>query len=191
MFWEVVSSVVDTRFCPSLFGASDRRIHFVSHAMLLLTFSFRHVPESLAYDKKTGRRIISANDYGTCTCLELYSKRNFFSRSWHAQLSCNHLPLPRADFRADKPTFNHATMNWKQIYRGAAQYLLNQDGVTLTYGKGQQENTFTGYPYTPIRLDPRFGKPARTPLTKGAGFDDYDMGNSNVCGRDSLSEEHK
>lgn len=59
----------------------------------------------------------------------------------------------------------------------AKDFLLKNNGrasICTTYGDRQQENTFSECPYTPIKLDSRFGKPKRTPLTKSGGFEDFE-----------------
>jgi len=83
--------------------------------------------------------------------------------------------------------------NWKGLYRKAKDYLLKADGKLSscsTYGSGQQQNLFSMCPYTPIRLDSRFGKPKHTPLTGKAGFEKSQQGKNNICGKDSMEPEY-
>jgi len=49
---------------------------------------------------------------------------------------------------------------------------------------------YSNFPYSPIQLDTRFGSDTKTPLTEKHGFRNYETGYANVCGRDSLGENH-
>lgn len=62
--------------------------------------------------------------------------------------------------------------------------------MVLPFQEGQQINGMTKQPYYPGRLDPRFGYPTNTPLTKSGGFEKIHIGKSNIMGIDALSENH-
>jgi len=71
--------------------------------------------------------------------------------------------------------------------------MLEQDGNstdTFTPRDGQQINYYGNAPYTPIQVDARYGFPTGTELSKRAGFMEYQLGNANTAGRDSLDEHH-
>jgi len=56
------------------------------------------------------------------------------------------------DFASGKPQFT-PSMGFKQIYRAAVKTLANRDRKSLPSPRqGQQRNTFTGFPYSPIRM---------------------------------------
>jgi len=95
-------------------------------------------------------------------------------------------------FEYNVPEFSR-NFNWKVIYKKSKDFLLKRDkqaGFCKSYKKGQQENTFTDCPYSPIKLDSRFGKPTKTKLSEEAGFESFETGKSNMAGRDSLAPEY-
>jgi len=60
------------------------------------------------------------------------------------------------DFRSGNPMFD-PKLGFKRIYQRAVDFLLMRDGVDVRYAPGQQKNGYTGQPYTPIRIDSRYG----------------------------------
>jgi len=65
--------------------------------------------------------------------------------------------------------------------------LLKQDDTVQTkFLPGQQRNYYTGLPYTPIRIDPRWNRGTNTQLRSLDGYEHKTLGNSNVFGEDSL-----
>jgi len=94
-------------------------------------------------------------------------------------------------FATRTPQFE-PVQSFKTPYQREVRYLATeQDGVNPNkYQSGQQKNYFSKYPYSPIRLDARYGYPTNTELKEEQGFEKWQMGNSNVAGRDSLGVNH-
>jgi hypothetical protein len=87
------------------------------------------------------------------------------------------------------PTFREV-MQVKEVYRRALRKMLRRDGVKLKYRKGAQRNTFSGLPYTPIKIDARYGYPSGTPLDKSAGFKGWQTEATNICGVENLPSNY-
>jgi hypothetical protein len=79
------------------------------------------------------------------------------------------------------PIFREAT-EVRKTYRKALRNLVKRGRVKLVYRKGSQRNAVSGLPYTPIRLDARYGYKKRTRLEKSYGFESWQLGETNVCG---------
>jgi len=67
------------------------------------------------------------------------------------------LSANRFDFEKNKPEFT-TDFNWKRLYRRELNYLLRKDNVEVPFKPRQQRNTFSNLPYSPIRIDPRWGR---------------------------------
>ena len=91
------------------------------------------------------------------------------------------VPITTFDFETKQFDFRE-DINVKNTYRKFLDYKLTRDRVELTYEPGQQKSYFSLRPYTPFRIDTRYGKPTNTWLKDLGGCDDI--------GRDSLSAEY-
>jgi hypothetical protein len=87
---------------------------------------------------------------------------------------------------ADRPTFE-TIMNVNEFYRRAVQQKAESEGFVPTFQSGMQLNSFSGLPYTPIRLDSRYGHPTDTSLSRAQGFERYEMSDINVCGVEAVA----
>jgi hypothetical protein len=87
---------------------------------------------------------------------------------------------------ADRPTFE-TIMNVNEFYRRAVQQKADKEGYVPTFRDGMQVNAFSGLPYTPIRLDSRYGHPTSTPLSRGQGFERHELSDINVCGVEAVA----
>ena len=83
------------------------------------------------------------------------------------------------DFSTQTPTFR--TSNWETMLKAYLNYFQNRgDIIKDIMQEGQQIDTSSKYPYTPISLDSRFGKPTGTSTKNLSSFDasqDSQMGN--------------
>jgi hypothetical protein len=86
----------------------------------------------------------------------------------------------------DRPTFD-TIMNVNEFYRRGVQQKADKDGYVPTFDYGMQLNTFSGLPYTPIRLDSRYGHPTDTPLSRAQGFERHELSDINVCGVEAVA----
>lgn len=96
------------------------------------------------------------------------------------------------DFKSrsnDGPQFVEE-MQFKPLYRHALKALLKRDGVEIPFHEGQQINDYTQFPYTPIRLDARYGMPKVDLKRNDKDFESYERGDSSVLGRDSLPPKY-
>jgi len=93
------------------------------------------------------------------------------------------------DFQKSQPFFSK-NMNFREIYQEQLGFLVQRDHVQTPYRNGYQQNYYTKLPYKPIRIDPRWGAATKTPLTQLRGFENKEIGNSNIFGEDALSEQY-
>jgi hypothetical protein len=78
-------------------------------------------------------------------------------------------------------------MNVDEFYRRAVQQKADSEGFVPTFQNGMQLNSFSGLPYTPIRLDSRYGHPTDTSLSRAQGFERYELSDINVCGVEAVA----
>ena len=86
--------------------------------------------------------------------------------------------------------FPSRDVNWQEMLLKYLQYVNERGDISKTFAPGQQEDSYSRYPYTPVRLDSRYGKPTNTPLSTSNAFDSTDdslMGNSTLGKRFSPS----
>jgi Sulfatase len=93
------------------------------------------------------------------------------------------------DYQNNTPVLR-PEMQFQPIYRRILSYMLERDGVDTSIRSGQQINDDSGCPYDPIRIDVRYGMPTNTPLERSSGFDNYEMDDTDVSGRDSLNTSY-
>lgn len=79
---------------------------------------------------------------------------------------------------------------WGTIYTRSLAYQNGLGHISKTYSDGQQENTYSKYPYSPTALDARYGAPTQTPLTTSEGYESWETSQPNVSGKNSLSRDY-
>jgi hypothetical protein len=57
------------------------------------------------------------------------------------------------------------------FFKITSEHFHQLGAIDPTFAAGQQEDSFSKYPYTPIGLDSRFGMPTNTPLNESNSFD--------------------
>jgi hypothetical protein len=93
------------------------------------------------------------------------------------------------DYSYEKDEFYFMFDNEDRKMERYLEYFHDELGVIeRELEEGQQYDTYTGYPYTPIQLDSRarHQSPTGTPLTENRGFELYEITQPNVLGRYSL-----
>lgn len=78
-------------------------------------------------------------------------------------------------------------MNVNEFYPRSVRQKADKEGYIPTFKSGMQLNSFSGLPYTPIRLDSRYGHPTNTPLSRERGFERYELSDINVCGVEAVA----
>ncbi|KAG7358122.1 phosphonate monoester hydrolase [Nitzschia inconspicua] len=68
------------------------------------------------------------------------------------------------------------------------RYLESSSAGPVYFKTGEQMDPFSGYPYTPIQLDARYGMPTNTALTTDGGLPRNRVGQPNVLGMSALDE---
>jgi arylsulfatase A-like enzyme len=66
-------------------------------------------------------------------------------------------------------------------------YFPNRGDLKRSFNAGQQQDTYSTYPYTPIAVDSRFGKPTNTSMT---GFNSFDSDQTSQAGNYSLNQKY-
>jgi len=89
------------------------------------------------------------------------------------------------NYRTNQPTFANSG-GWGNKLKGFLRVFEDAGQVNKTFGDGQQEDTYTRFPYTPISLDSRFGMATRTDLYDRNRFDDFGQSQNSVKGLYSL-----
>lgn len=114
----------------------------------------------------------------------LYNKKNKSSEPVHNIIHYNDYDYTRDEyffiFESEEP----------KLKRYLEYYHDDLGVINQTLAEGQQYDTFTGYPYTPIQLDSRYDSATGTPLTEGRGFEIYEITQPNVVGRYGLDENY-
>lgn len=87
------------------------------------------------------------------------------------------------DFRKGEPVFElnmfphnengNRSPGKRRLFPDQQRYLTERDGVTVPFKDGWQLSDFSGFPYEPIPLDSRYGKPTNTTLP---GLSEYKKG---------------
>lgn len=93
------------------------------------------------------------------------------------------------DYAASEEKFSPGE-TWGKIYQRSLEYHRGLGDIDKTFLEGQQENTFSKYPYDPTALDARYGAPTNTPLTEAQGYEDWEISQPNVMGQNSLSADY-
>jgi arylsulfatase A-like enzyme len=94
------------------------------------------------------------------------------------------------DFAQEEPYFLDDSDGRKNMR--FLEHFQRQGMISKDLQDGQQYDTYTGFPYTPIQLDSRarHGSPTGTPLTTNHGFEIYEITQPNVVGEFALSDDY-
>jgi arylsulfatase A-like enzyme len=76
---------------------------------------------------------------------------------------------------------------WQRMLRKYVAYFNARGLIKRTYAPGQQQNSYSEYPYTPIRLDSRYGLPTNTPLNRS---DSFKSSENSQMGKSSLGKAY-
>jgi arylsulfatase A-like enzyme len=69
-------------------------------------------------------------------------------------------------------------------------YFESQGQISRALDAGMQIDTYTKFPYRPIPLDARYGRPTGTPLDASAGFAEWQTGQAGVLGVNKLGANY-
>jgi Sulfatase len=92
------------------------------------------------------------------------------------------------DYEYENEQFTFDTDSWGPKVQRYLTHFERLGEISRDIPDGMQQDLFTGFPYTPIQLDSRFGYPTGTRLSTENGFQSYETGESSVCGMYSLPE---
>lgn len=92
------------------------------------------------------------------------------------------------DYRRGDAGFEEE-LQFKHFYRKALSWHIHKNGLKPVWRKGQQKNFMSSWPYTPIKLDARYGMKPGTALKSNEGMEKFERGEASVIGRDSLPAE--
>jgi arylsulfatase A-like enzyme len=76
--------------------------------------------------------------------------------------------------------FSFKDANGQDMLRRYLDYFHERGDISKTFADGQQKDSYSEYPYTPISIDSRYGLPTNTPLSESNKFEaseDSQMGN--------------
>jgi arylsulfatase A-like enzyme len=90
------------------------------------------------------------------------------------------------DYAADSFFFRFDS-NGRKLGR-YLEHFARQGLISKALSEGEQHDTYTGYPYTPVQIDARYGFPTDTDLNTDNGFQRYETTQPNVVGINSMSE---
>lgn len=144
-----------------------------------VSFGKWHSPKRLYYSNKNNVQRAVSSRGGRRNNKEKKKKLQQKQRA-NRILSCNY-------FDFEDQTFKFAPMQiLHPIYRRAVSYLTKRDKIKPKFRPGQQRNKLSDFPYTPAKLDPRYGKPTNTVLSRSNGFRYSEMTFATIYGKDSL-----
>lgn len=93
------------------------------------------------------------------------------------------------NFTSQSPVFRQE-QNVKGPYKENLDYLLEQEGIgSLPLNEGDLVNEFSGQPYTPVSIDPRYGYPSSSRLSDDS-LEKWQRAKDAQTGRDALSYRH-
>jgi arylsulfatase A-like enzyme len=91
------------------------------------------------------------------------------------------------DYSDDASTFSNKT--WTKLFRGYLKYFRKRGDFEKTFAPGQQEDSYSRYPYTPITLDARFGLPTNSDLKDSDNFNDFQHNENSQIGNYTLGKQ--
>lgn len=116
---------------------------------------------------------------------ESYGKFHMPTLFYYGFLNKNRNVISSDDYDFYKSSFMLTPKEaFQKKYKVALKELIQIDNIHETFASGQQADPTNGFPYTPIRLDSRYGKPTNSP-GKGAMTGD-DAGSSDI-GRGTIA----
>jgi hypothetical protein len=89
------------------------------------------------------------------------------------------------NFFKASPTFR--TSSSEVMLKSYLSYFQNRGDVKWSFDAGQQQDTYSTYPYTPIAVNSRFGKPTNTSMS---GFNSFDSDQTSQAGNYSLNKKY-
>ena len=113
---------------------------------------------------------------------EHYGKWHLPDRLWKS------IQFNNYDYKEEKFTFedNILWLKYKSFNK-----LYEKRGLThKIYGENMQKDPFSRHPYTPARLDSRYGMPKETELTEANGYKDWEVTQPNIIGESTLNHNY-
>jgi arylsulfatase A-like enzyme len=142
-------------------------------------------------DKLEGLDQILVENHGYVS--EYYGKWHIPSSLYYQRTNASELAVQYNDYNYDgNGSFRFRDNDsWASLLRGYLHHFEKQGKISKVFLHGQQEDTYSRYPYTPIPLDTRFGFPVNTPLTTDDNlFDSFETNQHGEMGNYSLSQEY-
>ncbi|KAI2509231.1 sulfatase [Fragilaria crotonensis] len=143
----------------------------------LLTYdgSSRSEPQTWIAFRKRGDKIdqlegldqILVEDHGYVS--EYYGKWHVPSRLYDRRDGSSRA-VDSNDYDYSTGAFSFEDVSGQVILRGYLEYFRDRGDISKTFADGQQEDSYSEYPYTPIALDSRYGLPTNTPLSGSNNF---------------------
>ncbi|KAI2488781.1 arylsulfatase [Fragilaria crotonensis] len=128
-------------------------------------------------DQLEGLDQILVEDHGYVA--EYYGKWHIPSRLYHHRDGSSPV-VESNDYDYSRGTFSFEDDPWNRKLARYLEHFDQRGDINKTFAPGQQEDSYAKYPYTPITLDPRYGKPTDTPLDAQDSFngsEGSEMGN--------------
>ena len=128
-------------------------------------------------DQIEGLDQILVEDHGYVA--EYYGKWHIPSRLYHHRDGSS-LVVQSNDFDYSRGTFSFKDEPWERKLARYLEHFHKIGDINKTFAPGQQEDSYSKYPYTPITLDSRYGQPTNTPqdvLDSFRGSESSQMGN--------------
>jgi arylsulfatase A-like enzyme len=114
---------------------------------------------------------------------EYYGKWHLPQVLWEDSVEYNDF-----DYDQDSSTFTKDSFGRKNLR--FLDYHKQKGHIDEGLEPGMQRDTFSGVPYTPIKLDPRHSSPTGTALSTSNGFESFQTGQSNVLGVNKLDANY-
>jgi arylsulfatase A-like enzyme len=90
------------------------------------------------------------------------------------------------DYEYGSDQFSFRADSWGRKLSRYLTHFERAGNISREIPDGMQRDTYTGFPYTPIEIDSRYGYPTGTTLSTNNGFKNYETTQPNVCGNYSL-----
>lgn len=137
-----------------------------------------HLPDSYHYHRKDVERSQNQNNNSN-------KNQNFNQNNRKAAIKCNDYDYDTGKFKLS------IDAGWVGKLRRYLAHDAKKGNIKKNFKFGDQEDTYTKYPYTPIRLDARYGLPTDTSLTdSGYAVLEGRSSQPNILGRFSLDKRY-
>jgi arylsulfatase A-like enzyme len=117
---------------------------------------------------------------------EYYGKWHIPERLYYSKTG-DKLAVQANDYDYLNDIFTFDNNSWGRKLRGYLQYFHLMGDIQEFYEHEQQQDTYSHYPYTPIRLDSRFGFPTHTGIE---GFDSFGYSQNSQMGNYTMAKEY-